>query len=327
MGIARYRSSRVIFFIPVLLFFLWGGAAEPQERYPGRAIDIIVPFSAGGGTDLVNRVMANYLKARWGTPVNIINKPGGNTVPACVEIYSARPDGYTVLGDSSNSTSMLAVAVKSLPFNIMDRSFIASVSMLSFVFAVSPTSPFKSLEEVAADAKRDPGNFTWTSLGGASTHDFAFRQFFKAIGVDVSKTKAIMSQGGSQAVTLTAGGHVKLGGGTTPSCFAGIKGGIIRPLAITSRTRYPDLPEVPTTGEQGYPTVSAQAWFGPSGPPNLSPGIIEVWEKALQEMVKDPEVITKWRNVGATPFYLSARDAREYILKELSEMKQLWDIK
>jgi tripartite-type tricarboxylate transporter receptor subunit TctC len=199
--------------------------------------------------------------------------------------------------------------------------------MLSFVFAVSPTSPFKSLEEVAVDAKRDPGNFTWTSLGGASTHDFAFRQFFKAIGVDVSKTKAIMSQGGSQAVTLTAGGHVKLGGGTTPSCFAGIKGGIIRPLAITSRTRYPDLSEVPTTAEQGYPTVNAQAWFGPSGPPNLPAHIVGIWEKASQELAKDPEVISKWRNVGAVPFYLNARDAREYVMKEVSEMKELWGIK
>jgi len=94
--------SKVVVLIFLVLFIGWGGQAGSQEKYPTRSIDIIVPFSPGGGTDLVNRVMANYLKTKWSSPVNIINKPGGNTVPACVEVYSAKADGYKVSREGSS---------------------------------------------------------------------------------------------------------------------------------------------------------------------------------------------------------------------------------
>ena len=107
-----------------------------QEKYPTRAIDIVCPFSPGGGTDLMNRVMAPYLSRRWGVPVNMVNKPGGNTVPACLEVYGARPDGYTILADGTPSAGMLPVVVKNLTLKISDRTFIASVSIVPFALSV-----------------------------------------------------------------------------------------------------------------------------------------------------------------------------------------------
>lgn len=305
----------------------WIGDVQCQEKYPTRGIDLIVPFAPGGSTDLAMRVVSTYLRKKWGVPVNVISKPGGNTVPASLEVYKAKPDGYTLLGDGTPSCSMLPVVVKNIPFEIMDRTFVGSFSINPFVFSVHPGSPFKSMKDAEAEAKKDPENFTWASLGGAALHDFAFRQFYKKIGVDVSKTKPVMSQGGSQAIVITAGGNVKLGGGSLPASLPAINGKTVRPLAISSKIKWPELPELPTTAEAGYPTITASEYKSITGPPNMPSYIVEIWDKALQEMVKDPEALAQIKNVGAFPFYKNSRDIKEYTIRETQEIKELWGIK
>ncbi len=315
--------------ILLFLFFLagWAGIAQSQEKYPTRAIEIIVPFGPGGSTDLVTRVLADYVKEIWSVPVNVVNKPGGNTVPACLEVYGSKPDGYTLLADCSPSSTMLPAAMKNLPFKIMDRSFIVAASIFHLIYMVPANSSLKSLKELEAEAKRDPQNFTWASLGGAAQQDYGTRQFLKAIGIDVMKTKPVMAQSGSQAMTLTAGGHVKMGSSATGSALPGIRGGVVKPLAITSKDRFPDLPDLATTAELGYPTLTSSQWNGVSGPANLPPQVIDAWDKAVQKAAKDPKFISQLRNVGAVPFYLNAADTREYVKKETEEVDKTYGLK
>ena len=134
--------------------------------------------------------------------------------------------------------------------------------------------------------------------------------------MDVMKTKPVMAQSGSQAMTLTAGGHVKMGTAATGSAMPGIRGGLVKPLAITSKDRFPDLPEVPTTAEVGYPSLTSSQWNGVSGPPNLPNHIVEIWDKALQKICKDPNYIAQMRKVGCSSFYLNQADVREFVIKE-----------
>jgi tripartite-type tricarboxylate transporter receptor subunit TctC len=312
-----------------VLFTTGVGSMEvgAQDKYPSRAIDIICPFAAGGSTDLITRVTAAYLNKKWGVPVNVVNKPGGNTVPACLEVYQAKPDGYTLLADGNPSSSMVGIVIKTLPFKIMDRTFLGVVGQTAHVPIVAVSSPFKSLKDLEAEAKKSPKSFTWTSLGGASLQDYVIRQFLKAIGVDVKETKPVMSQGGSQAVTLTAGGHVTMGTATASSALPAIQGNMVRPLAITSSKRWPDLPDVATTAELGYPTITGVQWNGISGPSNLPAPVIEKWNKGLQEMLKDPDAISKLKNVGASPFFHDAHQFRELVLKETEEVAILWGLK
>jgi tripartite-type tricarboxylate transporter receptor subunit TctC len=316
-----------MFVMIVILLSGWNSQVQSQEKYPSRAIEIIVPFAPGASTDVVNRIIAAYLNRKWGVPVNVVNKPGGNTVPACLEVYRATPDGYTILGDNNPSSSMTPIVVRNLPYKIMDRTFIAMTAISPMAVIVYPPSSYKSLKDLEIEAKKDPENFTWTSLGGAGGHDFTTRQFLKAIGVDVAKTKPIMCQGGSQAVVLTAGGNAKMGLGTVSACLPGIKGGTVRPLVVTSKQRWSDLPDVPTTLELGYPTVNHHYWMGISGPPKLPSHIAEAWDKALQEMLKDPDIISKLKNVGSVPFYHNAQEMKEFVSKETDEVAILWGIK
>jgi tripartite-type tricarboxylate transporter receptor subunit TctC len=198
-GVAMCNAKRWYWveLFSVLIIFIstgWVEQAQSQEKYPTKPIEIINPFSPGGSTDLWSRIAAGYLNKKWGVPVNVVNKPGGNTLPACMQVYKAPPDGYTLLSDSTGSSTMLGIVVMDLPIKVMDRTFLAITGITPSLLIVPANSPYKTLADVIADAKKDPQNFTWSSLGGASSRDLSVRQFFRAIGVDFKKTKPVMSR-------------------------------------------------------------------------------------------------------------------------------------
>ncbi|WP_375459942.1 tripartite tricarboxylate transporter substrate binding protein [uncultured Enterovirga sp.] len=303
---------------------LSGLAAQAQEKFPTRAIEVIVPFAAGGSTDLGGRVIAQALEAKWGVPVRIINKPGGNTVPAVNEVMNAKPDGYTVLADGPPQSSMLDTAVKTLPFKVTDRTFVNVAAYTPMMFVAPIDSPLVTLKDAMELAKKSPGSFTWTSLGGAGAQDMANRQFFKAVGVDVSKTRPIQLKGGSEAITLAAGGHVTMGVGSYSSIAAPLQAKKLKVLAVASPERWPNLPETPTAAELGYPQIETLYWIGFSGPPGLKPEIVEIWDKAVREVTSDPAVVEGLLKVGLKPLYANAADMKARVTKERAETQELW---
>lgn len=300
------------------------GKSSEQVKYPTKPVQLIVPFSPGGATDLGGRIIASALQEKWGVPVSVVNKSGGNTVPALNEMMNAAPDGYTIFIDNQPASSMLEVVVKDLPFKVTDRTFMAMATLSPMVIIVPSTSPWKTLGEAIEAAKKDPPNITWTSLGGVGAQDYTARQFFKVAGVDVKNTKAVMLQGGSQAVTSTAGGHVKMGVGTTSGALPSIAAGTIRPLAVTSPQRYPGLPDVPTTAELGYPSINCLYWIGFSGPPKLPSAIVDKWNKDIKEILEDPKVISQLEKVGSIPFYKVPNEMKDFVLKEKMDVQELW---
>jgi tripartite-type tricarboxylate transporter receptor subunit TctC len=323
-------NKKVLVSLASLLVFIiltgWVGQARSQDKFPTRAIDIIIPTAAGGGADLFARVIVENLKKRWNVPINVINKPGGNTVIGNLELHRARPDGYTVMADAQSGSMLLEIASKDLPFKVLDRTFIAVVVVCPHVFYVPSASPVKNLKELEAEARKDPAGFTWSSFGGASPGDFLMRQFFKAIGVDVAKTKPVSARGGSETLTLTAGGHIKLGSGTPASGLPHVRAGTVRVVGVTGR-RVPEFPDAPTAEEQGYPAVNAVYHQGISGPPNMAPPILAKWEEALRELGKDQETVSKLKNIGFVSFYLNSHDTKELTRKGMEEARILWGLK
>jgi tripartite-type tricarboxylate transporter receptor subunit TctC len=307
-----------------VLLMIGVGSAAAQEKYPNKAVELIVPFAAGGSTDLGGRVLAQQLEAKWGVPVRIINKPGGNTVPAVSDVMRATPDGYTMLMDGPPQSSMLETVVKNLPFKTTDRTFVAIAAYTPMKFVVPYESPFKTLKDAADAAKQDPSTFTWTSLGGAGAQDMSFRQFFKAIDVDVKKTRAIQLKGGSEAITMTAGGHVRLGVGSYSSIAAPMDAKRIRVLAVTAPERWPNLPDTPTTAEAGFPSIEVLYWIGVSGPPNLPANIVKVWDDTLQEVAKSKAYADGLLKVGLLPLYRDAKGMAARVEKEASETRTLY---
>ncbi len=320
-----FLMSGILFSVLVLIG--WASGIQSQEKYPTRAINVILPFAPGGSTDVAARVTASFLSKKWGVPINVINKPGGNTIPGQLEVYSSPPDGYTVLGDGLPMCSLLEVVVKDLPFKVMDRTFIAITSFSPQDIIVPSTSPYKTLKELMEEAKKDPENFTWDSLGGVSGDDFGARMFFKAAGVDVARTKPVMSKGGAQGAALVAGGHIKMSVSTITTTLPHLAAGTVRVLAICYDSRDSFLPEVPTTAELGYPSIYLPFWQGLSGPPQLPARIVDVWRKALQEIMKDKEYLEQLEKVRLRPFYHNPREMIDYIKKEREVAEDVYGVK
>lgn len=299
---------------------------QSQEKYPTRSIEIIVPFAAGGGQDISARLLSQFLKTKLGVPVNVLNKPGGNTVPANVELYNAKPDGYTLGLCQDASNAMLQTLTKGLPFNVLDRTFISAMMKVPHVFTVPSNSPFKRLKDVAEDAKKDPEHFTWASLGGMSGPDLFLRQFFKAAGVDVLKTKAVMCKGASEAIVLAAGGNVKLAGTTPTAAKSAISAGTIRPLTVTEDMRAA-FPNLPTTSEEGFPTINHSSWYFVSGPPKLPANIVAVLSNALKEISNDPDYISRVKKIDLVPFYADSAKTKENLKNLMAEVSEIYGVK
>ena len=326
----HHGKKQYIMIVLLIMSFVLIGGMDPvlsAPKYPTRDITIIIPFSPGGSTDLANRVMAKHLSKKWDVNINVVNKSGGNTIPATLEVYGSRPDGYTIFGDNQPASSMLLATFKDLPIKVMDRVFIAMTGYSPLILITPATSPWKTLDSIVAEARRDPSSFTWTSLGGASAQDFSIRQFMKIFGIDPLKTKPVMSKGGAKAAALTAGGHVKLGAGTATSAMAVIKSGDVNPLVITSKKRHRLYPNVPTATELGYPKLKCVYWIGASAPPKTPSYVVDIWNKAFKELMNDPAYIADMDKVGTTAQYQDAAAMKAYIKEESEEVKELWSVK
>ncbi len=312
------------FCIFTLIFIGWCEQVECQDIYPRKSIQIIIPLAMGGALDVGTRITATYLSRKWNVPVNVVNKPGGNYVPGMLEAYKAAPDGYTMLGEDLSTAILMRLVVKDIPFDPMARTYIAFLTASPMVVIVPSTSQIKTTEDLIAAIKKDPESISYTSIGGSGTLDFVIRQFFKAINVDIKRAKPIVVTGGGPAVTLTAGGNVTLGCSSVSGVLPAVNAGTVRALFVTSKERWsPELANVPTSAELGYPSVNLCSNIGISGPPKLPSNIVSKWEKDLEEIIKDPEYISKFHKIGGAPFYHNAQAFRARVVKDLEDFRNL----
>jgi tripartite-type tricarboxylate transporter receptor subunit TctC len=321
------QKVALILLVITLSLYLGVTGANGQPKYPTKPINLIVAYPPGGGADTAARLIASYVERKWGQRINVINKPGGNGIPAVLDVIGAEPDGYTLMADITTSYTMLHIAMKDLPFKATDRFILAIWGAQPTAFFVNPSSPLKTLKDVEAEAKKNPGNFTWTSLGGPSPQDYVMKQFFKEIMVDVSKTRPVVAQGGAQTIVLVAGDNVKFGVSSTSSTIPAAKANNVRIVGIILKERLPQLPDVPTVYEAGYKSITFLPWVGISGPLKLPPHITTAWDRIIQEMLKDPEMVSKMSTAGISPYYHNARDSMALVLKEIEEGGKLWSSK
>ncbi len=325
--ISKYRKVLFSFLVVATMLSLGVATAHAQAKYPTKPIDLIVAYPPAGGADIAARLVASYAEKKWGQRINVINKPGGNGIPAILEVLQARPDGYTMLADITTSYTMVHIAMKDLPFKPTDRFLVTIYGAQPTAFFVHPASAFKTLKDVEADAKKDPANFTWTSLGGPSPQDYVMKQFFKQIGVDVAKTKPIVSKGGAQTIVLVAGENVKFGVSALSTTIPAAKANNVRIVGVVLKNRWPELPDIPTVYEAGYKSITFLPWVGISGPLKLPPQVVTAWNQLVQEMLKDQETVAKMRGMGMEPYYHNPQDARTLVLNDIDEGSKLWSSK
>ncbi len=248
-----------------LAFFVTAAAAQD---YPARPIKLIVPFPPGGGTDISARTVANGLSqgGRWIFVVE--NKPGAGGNLGVEQAVKSPADGYTmVVGQTSNLAINPALYAR-LPYDpLRDLSPVALLVSAPVVLVVTANSRTKSLADLIAAAKRDPGAITYASPGNGTVSHLAGELLQRAAGIKLSH---VPYKGAAQALSDTLGGQVQSFMSSVPSALAHVKSGRLRAIAVTSAKRSPELPSVPTIAESGYPGFEANTWYGllvPAGTP------------------------------------------------------------
>lgn len=279
------------------------------SSYPTKAVEIIVPFAAGGGTDVVARIAGEHASNKWKQPVSVVNKPGGGGTPGTVEAIQAKPDGYT-LTMLAASTSILNPALQSdLPYKWDDMTFIARVSLSPLVLVVKADSPYKTAKELVEVVKQDPSKFKFGSSGVAGPSTFGVGQLLQAAGVDPTKVDIVPFNGGAPTLTAVAGGHVDFAAQNLSEVLPLVQGGKLKALAVTSPERVSELPDVPTAREAGYEGFKQVGVFGLAGPKNLPQPVVSKWESVLAEALKDSAFKDRMLKTGNIPSY---QDSREY---------------
>jgi tripartite-type tricarboxylate transporter receptor subunit TctC len=315
---ANGRLEEVIMKLPrrQFLHLVAGSAALPAasrialaQAYPSRPVRWIVPFSAGGSTDLVARLMAEWLTARLGQSVVVENKPGGGTNIAVQMVVNAPADGYTLL--FTVATNVINPSLyKSLPFDFQrDIAPVAGLAELPLVMEVSLEVPARTVPEFIAYAKANPGKINFASFGARTISHLAIELFKISAGVDVVH---VPYPGGAPMLTDLLSGRVQAGIDALPNSLPHIKAGGVRALAMLSATRTPALPDVPTIGE----TISGfevTPWTAVGVPRGTSAGIIERLNREINAGLADPKLKARLAEVGGVPLLYTPAELRALI--------------
>jgi tripartite-type tricarboxylate transporter receptor subunit TctC len=301
-----------------LSLVLSAGAARAD--YPDRPIEIVVPFVAGGGTDLVARLVADYMGKKWTQPMLVVNKPGGGGVPgARSALKESRPDGYTMLIDIHTISSMLVGAQKTPPLTIADRKYAGRIVRDPMVFAVKADAPWKTFKEFSEWVKGHPAELVWASTGPAGPSRYTAFDWMTQIGVDPTKTRMVITPGAADAMAKLAGGHVVLAIHSVAEVQAMRDAGKIKVLAVLSPSRLKGLPDVPTAEEEGVVKGVRVQWWAAAAFPAATPDpIVKKWEAALSEMTKDPQFLASAQRLNMNIDYLNAADTRAFVDKEVA---------
>ncbi|HUG57186.1 MAG TPA: tripartite tricarboxylate transporter substrate binding protein [Candidimonas sp.] len=288
-------------------------AAAPATTWPERPITMIVPFPPGGPTDMVARLIASQLAQQLGQTVVVENKGGANATIGMTAAASAKPDGYTILYNTS-SIALAPNLYTKLKLNpAKDFDAVSSTAVIPMVLLTHPSVPVNTIEEFIDYAKKNPGKLSYGSAGaGNATHLGAFL-FNQSIGIDAQH---IPYRGSAPALTDLVGGQIQFMTNTLNDSLPFIRENRVKALVVTSKERSPMLPDVPAAAEQLIPGFEIGAWQGIVVPAGTSPAIIERLNSEIQKALKTDTVLKQLAVQGAEPRGSSASDYSAYIQSE-----------
>jgi tripartite-type tricarboxylate transporter receptor subunit TctC len=292
--------------LPALSRFAWA------QAYPARPVRIVVPFAAGGSTDIIARLIGQWLSERLGQQFVIENRPGAGSNIGTELVVNAPPDGYTLLLVGASS-AINATLYDKLSFNFLrDITPVSGIMSIPFILAVNPSFPAKTVSEFIAYARANPGKVNMAS-GGNGTAGHLSGELFKLLaGLNMVH---VPYRGEAPALTDMLAGHVQAMFGTVPASLEYVRAGKLRPLAVTSARRSEVLPDLPTVGDfvPGYETSALQ---GVGAPKNTPVEIIDRLNKEVNAGLADPKIKARVTDMGGTVLAGSPADFGKLIADE-----------
>jgi len=302
--------SRLFAFAVALLLPVAGAA----QNYPSKPLRLICPFPPAGAVDIASRATAYELSRILGQPVNVENKPGAGGNLGGAEAARSAPDGYTLFMTTSGIQAINPALYAKMPFDPnKDLAPVAALVSLNNVLVVHPSVPAKTVQEVIALAKKDPGKWTYASSGNGTSIHMSGAMFTQLTGTDMLH---IPYKGSGPAVTDLLAGQVNMMFDNIPSSLPHIKAGKLRALATTGAKRDPALPDLPTIAEAGVPGYESGVWFGLTVPAGTPREIIVKLNAAALQAARSPEFVKRMTDLGynlipGTPEEMTAMNRAE----------------
>jgi tripartite-type tricarboxylate transporter receptor subunit TctC len=269
---------------------------QAQDKYPSKPITWVCPYAAGGNADSRSRQVAKAMSTILGQPIIIDNKAGAGGNIGTEVIARAKPDGYTIGMGNFAPLAVNHALFKKLNFDpANDVVPIGLIEKGPLILMVRNDSPYKSVKDIVAAAKANPGKLSYASGGIGGSHHLSGALLENAAGIDLIHAPY---KSGAAGATDLMGGQVQMMFEQMYSAMPAIKGGRLRALAITSKTRSPLLPDLPTMAEQGFPAIEVLNWQGLIAPKGISPELIRTLNAALNKALQDPEVKDKILSQG-----------------------------
>jgi tripartite-type tricarboxylate transporter receptor subunit TctC len=297
-----------------------GCAAVAADTYPSRAVKIVVPFSAGGPADVYARYLAERLQAAMGQAFVIENRPGGGSVIGTDVVAKSAPDGYTLLL-MSNTHTVNESLMPNKPFVLMrDFTAVAPINYSDLVLVVNPAVPAKTLPELLALAKAQPGKLNYASSGPGTPYHMAGELFKAMAGLDIVHVPYKESSG---ARTGVLGGQVEMMFDAVTVMNEHVKAGKVRALATSGKARSAVMPDVPTLAEAGVPGYDAVIWLGLIAPKSTPPEIVTRLNAEITKIVSRSDVQADWAKQGAVAMTMTPAAFERYLADDIVKWERI----
>ena len=292
------------------------GAIAQAPAFPSKPVTLVVPVAPGGILDAVARMLAPEMARQLGQPVVVDNKAGASGNIGATFVAKSAPDGYTLLVGYSMFHVGNPSMFKDLAWDpVRDFSSVAMVAVSPHVIAVHPSVPARTLQELVDLAKKEPGKLNYASPGSGSVPHVGMELFKQQAGIDVMH---VPYKGAGPMMQDVIAGNVQVTIATPPSLLGYVQGGRMRALAVAAKTRHPQLPDVPTAAEAGYPTFELEAWVALFAPAGTPPEAIAKLTTAARDALKSPEAVEKIRATGMTMRYLNPTELDALVKTDLA---------
>jgi tripartite-type tricarboxylate transporter receptor subunit TctC len=268
--------------------------------YPVRPIKLVVPYAAGGPTDVLGRLVADYLGRDLKQAVIVENKPGAQGAIGAEAVARAEPDGYTLFVAAGSIIVLNPMLYKKLSYDsVKDFRMLALVTDLPVVMEVHPSVPAKTVAEFVAYAKQNPGKLNFGSAGTGGTIHLAGEMFKQMAGIEMTH---VPYKGAGPALTDLLSGNIQVMFDSMGTALPPVKAGLLRPLGVSSTQRSPDLPDVPTIAESGYPDYAVSVWYGIVAPSKLPDEIAGKISASLDRALNDDTFRASLERIGFPVF-------------------------
>ena len=310
------RRTLMLGKITLLLGLSLSALLANAQNYPNRTVKMIVPLTTGSGADIAGRIVAKSLAESWKQSVIIENRPGAGGLIGTGVVVNSEPDGYTLLVQSASYAANPAI-YKKLPYDPLKSLVdVAILGQTPYVMITAADGPYQSIRDLVIAAKSKPGEITFASAGvGSSTH-LAAEYFNQIMGI---KLIHVPYKGSPEAISDTMSGRTAFYMAPLDTAIGQLKGGKVRALGVTSKTRNAAVPEIPSMAEQGYPNFEIGLWFGVWAPAGTPAAVVKKINTDINQSMQDPEVKTAYETKGIKATPMSPTEFSKFVREEMAK--------